>query len=259
MNSQATTQIIFKAPHDIAWMHHTYGYFPAGPLYDPMIAYHLLDENYPDKSLEGICLRVFNNVKPWKKEFWAGFDWGDIDWEALVEYCGIDTVMATRLAFWTAQKLVEEGLEKLFVHEMANRMTTIEGICLGVPFDQGEAESLRDGYLLEAEAMGVRAAEMVGREINLNAPGQVLEVLKTLNRRVRDTSTPTLRRWLWRTPDTPFVRLMLEHRRLQSKLRYLKHYQNTLRVDRRFHADMEPITETGRYRCSGPNLMNVMR
>lgn len=257
-DSPSTTHIVFKATHDIPWLNVNYGILPKGPLYDPMIAYQLLDENYPDKSLEGICKRVFN-AEPWKKVFWDNFSWDDPDWNKLIAYCEEDVIWTTRLAFWSAQQLVEQGLEKLFVHEMVNRMTTIEGICLGVPYDVDCAEGLRDQLLLESEAYHARAAEMAGKEINLNAPAQVLSVLKVLNRRVRDTSTPTLRRWLWRHPDTPFVRMLLEYRRLQSKLRYLTHYRKTLRQDTRFHADMEPMTETGRYRCSGPNLMNVMR
>lgn len=257
IEAEFMTNIIFHAQHDIPWLYVNYGQMPQGPIFDPMIGYHLLDENYPDKSLEGICKRVFK-AEPWKKAFWDNFSWEDPDWKALHEYCRTDVRWTQRLALYVAQQISREGLERLFVHEMANLQTSIEGICLGTAYDIEEAEAKRASLLLEAEVLHERARQLVGRELNLNSPQQILPVLKLFNKRVRDTSTPTLRRWLYREPGFEFGRLVLEFRRLQSELRYLVNYKNRLKADGKFHPTFGR-TETGRHTCSGPNLMNVMR
>jgi uracil-DNA glycosylase family 4 len=251
--------ILQNAPHELAWLHVNYGLWPAGTIFDVMIAFHLLDENYPTRSLEGIVKHLFHRDMA-KEDFWRTFHLSGIDWPALTQYCMQDVIETEKAAKLLALRLRKQDLDKLFVHEMANRLTMSWARILGTRYNLEKAEVQAQQCIDNSTILTEKLRQLAGNwEFNPNAPGQVLEVLQRYNSRITSSDVTNLRRLLNRQPENTFALHMLEYRRLQSELRYLNNYKSEVYDDGLMHPDFQPTTETGRLRCSGPNMLNVMR
>ena len=259
LNDPKAYIVAFNIHHELAWLYHTYGIWPAGKLFDPMIGFHLLDETYPDKSLEGILKKIFK-IEPYKASFWRNFNVSNMDWGALSNYSRLDITHTTRLAKWVANVLQQQGLTRLFDHEMANRATATYGTIRGVRYNLQKAAE--QAAALAAEALEVEKwlRDTAGSPtLNLASPQQVLPILQLFDPNVRATDATTLRRLLWTQPENTFASNMLRLRRIYSQLRYLSNYEKTVYDDGLMHFESHPMSKTGRLRANSPNLQNVMR
>jgi len=251
--------IAFNVHHELAWLYITYGIWPAGRLFDPMIGFHLLDENYPDKSLEGILKKVFQTV-PYKGEFWKTFNPSNINWSGLGNLCMQDVNNTRRLARWIAKCLLDQDLHRLFDHEMANRATSTYGTIRGVRYNLEEAVKQASALTEEAVKLETLLRGITNvPELNFASPDQLLPILQLFDPKITSTDATTLRKLLWRQPENLFASRLLALKRVQTQLRYLHNYEQQVFDDGLMHFDSHPMSRTGRHRASGPNLQNVMR
>jgi len=258
LNPDAIT-IIQNAPHELAWLKVCYDLWPTGMIYDLMIAFHLLDENYPTRSLEGIVKHLFKREMK-KEDFWKTFRISGIEWDPLIDYCMNDVIETEKCSKLTALRMVGQQLDRLFIHEMANRLTMSWARILGTRYNLEEADIRKQQCEDASTVLTEKLRRIAGNwEFNPNAPGQVLEILKRYSARIQNSDVTSLRRLIHRNPENVFATLMLEYRRLQSELRYINNYAEEVYDDGLMHPNLDPTTETGRLRSSNPNMLNVMK
>uniref|UniRef100_A0A6M3K142 Putative DNA polymerase n=3 Tax=viral metagenome TaxID=1070528 RepID=A0A6M3K142_9ZZZZ len=260
---------------DLQWLDR-YGIKCKFKIFDTKVAKHLLDENYPDKSLERLAITELDMEEEMKAKDGMKHHWKDgtePTWEEL-RLCGADSDASLRLANKYLPMLKEEGLWSLMKMEMKVLKTLTRMELFGFKIDRKVHKELTEDYANKISD-GERVVQRLVGDINLNSPLQLADVL------YKELKLPILIRTQKKAPacNEEALKLLLENTKrkstreiLQAILDYrgvAKLYNtylvgltknNLLKWDDKVHCDFKITgTVTGRLSCSEPNLENIPR
>ncbi len=241
-----------------------------GPFFDAMLAHSAL---YPDQrhGMDDMA-QVLLSYKPIPLEDIAGkgkdMDTAAVPLDIMARYAAEDADISLQLCELLRGQLREQGLMEL--------MERIEFPLLAV-LAELEIQGMRVEPSLLAESsqqladqiasIKERLDSQIGREINLNSPKQLGELLfgelKLVDKPKKTktgqyvTDEETLRKLI---PISPLVGDILHYRELNKlKGTYLDALPRYIsEADGRIHASlMQMVTTTGRLACQNPNLQNI--
>jgi DNA polymerase-1 len=250
-------------------------------LRDTKVMFHLIDENYPDKSLKHLALvytKIGELLKQWEAKVkgdkpFHGFT-PDVPLEDLLHYnCG-DADATIRLYRRTLKWLREEKLIELmkFQSEVTRMLLDVE--LAGFQIDPDERQRLRQVYHRKIVKSGEELRRPYRADLNLSSPKQVADLL------FRQLKIPIEEHW--QTPKgEPSVKeaVLLEIAsdrtilpRVRSWVQGLLQYREDTKIfntylegldvkaDGKVHPDYHQTgTVTGRLSCSDPNLQQIPR
>ncbi len=239
-----------------------------GPFFDAMLAHSAL---YPDQrhGMDEMAQNLLS-YKPISLEEIAGkqMDTASVPVEKMAKYAAEDADISLQLSLLLREQLEAAGLLSL--------MEKVEFPLLPV-LAELEMEGMRVDPQLLAESSAELAVQIetvkqrldaeIGREINLNSPKQLGELLfgelRLLDKPKKTrtgqyvTDEETLRKLV---PISPLVGDILHYRELNKlKGTYLDALPRYIsEKDGRIHANlMQMVTTTGRLACQNPNLQNI--
>ncbi len=170
-------------------------------------------------------------------------------------YASMDVVVLAGIARAQKQALQQNGLWELAQIEMDLIPAVLAVSMAGVQVDVGLLEKRK--AVLEVEIASARAHvhEMLGQEINLNSPVQVLAALKELGIQAKTTQKKSLSRI-----KHPVGRALIKYKDAAKEYgTFIKGWLD--RIERntgRLHGDFQQVgTVTGRLSCRKPNLQQV--
>jgi len=210
-------------------------------------------------NLLNVCFRTYEDMvgkgKDRKK-------FSEVAVEDAIDYACADVDAVLRIEPQLTALLREAGLERVFTEiELPLVPVLAEMEWNGIAIDREILSKLSDQFALRENAIREEIKQLTGKEINLNSPKQVSELLfDTLGlRRVRKDSTD-IAALEQLEGDHPAVPLLIEYRHL-SKLRGT--YVDALpalvnpRTGRIHTTFNQTLTATGRLSSSDPNLQNI--
>lgn len=250
-----------------------------GPIFDTLVAIHLLDENYPDKSLKSLARTELGEFGQQQSKHEAIIK---AHWKAKTEptmkewlpYCGGDTIATFRLYEIFEEALIEHELNDLMFREMKVLKVLTYMEMNGFHISKEAFKRLEKEYedlIYQSE----RKIKRVLGDINLGSSKQLNEVLYTKMKLPILEETPTgapssseaTLQALMRTKLTKENKTALE---LLLKFRNYSKLYNTyikgmvenglIKSDNKVHTNYKITgTVTGRLSCSDPNLQNIPR
>lgn len=248
------------------------------PIFDTMVAKHLLDENYPDKSLKHLSrvecgMEELSELSEEMKKHWKEDTMPTT--QQWTKYGGADVDAVMRLYSRYVKQLKKEKLIELMNLEMLVLMTLTRMEFFGFKIDLKRHAELTKIYEKDILKIETQLKRQVGGDINLNSTKQLSEVLFDKLKLPILSTTPsgnpscnedTLTVLLTATKDKnkkKFIEGILELRKLTKiKSVYLDGLikNNLLKEDSKIHCDFKITgTKTGRLSCSDPNLQNIPR
>ncbi len=241
-----------------------------GPMFDTMIAAHVLDSTRMSYALGALSAELLNHrCIPIEDVIGRGRNQISMDAapvEVVAIYAAEDADVTLRLADVLRARLEEEGLTALFGKLEMPLMPVLAAMeRRGVLVDPAALKRMETALSREADALRERIIESAGREFNVDSPKQLGEVLfEELNLPVlKKTKTgpstnSTVLQQLAVHHELPG--LVLDYRKLTKLVStYLKALAGfidagTGRVHTSFH---QAGTATGRLSSSDPNLQNI--
>jgi len=263
---------------DLKWLMR-YGVRVRKRLFDTQVAMHLIDENYPDKTLHHLALKklspdIAQYLDKWKRKFdeaKKGKEFSQDDW---VAYNGGDVDATLQLYKVFKAKLKKEELLDLMKFEMRNLKVLAYMEYQGIKIHQKNLEKLKIEYSTRLEACEKTIKRALG-DINLNSPKQLTEKL------YKDLELPIIKRTAKNAPscdEDTLTRLakmrfkksiknmlqsLLDFRRLDKlKGTYIDGLikNGLMKSDGKVHCNYKICgTVTGRLSCTKPNLQQIPR
>ncbi len=241
-----------------------------GPMFDTMIAAHVLDSSRDTYRLEALAGEFLHRRKmPIEELLGRGRTKTTMDavpLERITPYACRDADLALELAEVLGGKLHEEGLDGLFERlEMPLMPVLAQMEQTGVAVDAEVLNRMKGVLAAQAEQLRDRIVALAGRSFNADSPRQLAEVL------FEDLKLPVLKRTATgpSTNSTVLGQLaalhelpgaVLDYRKLTKLITtYLTAlarciHPRTGRVHTSFH---QAATATGRLSSSDPNLQNI--
>ena len=240
---------------DLAFLQHHYG-VQVADVWDTMVAAKLLGggENLRVKdaySLAQVCEQRLG-IKLCKDE--QKSDWGGVLTPAQIEYAVRDVAVLPPLKEKLAAAVTKAGLDPVAGLEFDIVPVTVAMGLAGVGIDRNAWMTLLDQRRVEAQELRKAALEALGVD-NLDSPKQVIEALRRLGIATSSTSAGAL------APlrNRPGVKALLGYRTSMGFVRGVGDgliEALDLHDDGRVHAHFDPLAApTGRFGCSGPNLL----
>src|ERR1700736_2792953 len=108
----------------------------------------------------------------------------------------------------------------------------------------------------EREQLALTVYNLLGtREVNLNAPAQLLKALQVLGIALKNTNEDSLSEC-----RHPVADAILEYRKWKKLKEDVESHIHEIRPDGRIHGQVNPLgTDTGRFSSSEPNMENISR
>lgn len=158
---------------------------------------------------------------------------------------------------WFSKKIEEEGLSKIF-YEI--ELPLIPVIALmeknGIKIDRELLNEIK--IRLEKDISGIeREVRMVvGKQINLNSPKQLLEFFQKRGHKIKSTGAEKLDKI---KESEPIIEKILKYRELfKLKTTYLDGMEKLIEKDGKIHPNFLQLgAATGRMSCQNPNLQNI--
>ncbi|MBN1942976.1 MAG: DNA polymerase I [Phycisphaerae bacterium] len=247
--------------------------FPlAGPMFDTMIAAHVLDSSRATYKLDAVSMDFINHhCIPIGDVIGRGRNavtMDNVPTEIVAPYAAEDADVALRLADVLRPMLQAEGLLEPFEKQEMPLMPVLADMEeTGVRVEPETLKRMEVDLSKEADALREQILQFAGRPFNPDSPKQLGEVLFT------DLQLPVLKKTktgpstdsgvleeLASMCDSPIPALVLDYRRLTKLIStYLKSlgeciHPTTGRVHTSFH---QAATATGRLSSSDPNLQNI--
>jgi len=246
------------------------GILLAGPMFDTMIAAHVLDSSRASYKLDALaaeqlrhlCIPIGDLIGRGRNQI--TMDRVPLDLAAT--YAAEDADVSLRLADVLEAALAREGLSELFANLEMRLMPVLVGMeQAGIRVDPLVLKRLETTFGSMAQALRGRILQVAGGEFNVDSPRQLSEVLfdrlglpvlrKTQTGRSTDSSVLEELAALHELPA-----LVLDYRKLTKLVgTYLTSlaafiHPRTGRVHTSFH---QAGTVTGRLSSSDPNLQNI--
>jgi DNA polymerase-1 len=242
----------------------------AGPMFDTMIAAHVLDSSRDTYRLDALAHEFLGRGKtPIEDLIGRGRTRTTMDavpLEQVTPYACQDADLAWQLADVLRVKLHDEGLDDLFSRlEMPLMPVLAEMERTGILVDAAVLKKMETVLAAQADRLRERILALAGKQFNVDSPRQLAEVL------FGDLKLPALRRTAT-GPSTDSKVLeqlaalhelpadVLDYRKLTKLIStYLTAlaqciHPRTHRVHTSFH---QAATTTGRLSSSDPNLQNI--
>jgi DNA polymerase-1 len=242
----------------------------AGPMFDTMIAAHVLDASRDTYRLDALASEFLGRRKlPIEELIGRGrtkITMDAVPLDRITPYACRDADLAWQLADVLRKKLQEEGLEDLFGRLEMPLMPVLAVMeRTGIAVDAGALKKMEGVLTAQAEKLRNRIVALAGKNFNVDSPRQLAEVL------FEDLKLPTLRRTAT-GPSTDSEVLeqlavlhelpaaVMDYRKLTKLIStYLSAlakciHPRTGRVHTCFH---QAATATGRLSSSDPNLQNI--
>jgi len=242
----------------------------AGPLFDTMIAAHVLDSSRMTYKLDALAAEMLNHrCIPIEEVIGRGRHQTTMDAvpvDTVAPYAAEDADVTLRLADLLASRLADEGLADLMTNlEMPLLPVLVAMERRGVTVDRAALNRMATALSTRADTLRDTILELAGRPFNVDSPKQLAEILFT------DLGLPILKKKKTgpSTDSTVLSELaighklpglVLDYRKLMKLLgTYLKAlgqriHPRTGRVHTSFH---QAGTATGRLSSSDPNLQNI--
>lgn len=270
LRDKFVTKVGHNVKFDLVWLKKN-GYAFRGPVFDTMVAFHLLAEEYPDKSLEHLAARFtpMGHYADGMKEKRGEFEVVD---EALLDYCAKDADAAGRLRKLFANQIRSQRLKRPMRLAMRTLKTLVDVEVAGMMVDEEQLDLMSDKY--RKSRYKVRKwfhKQFPG--VNLQSPKQIAEVLfdrmelkpvKFTPTRLRSVDDSVLQRLLEVLGETDdrrtVVRKLVRHRELTKvETSFLGPIRDKhLKWDGCVHPTFNLATVvTGRLSCSNPNLQQI--
>ncbi len=267
---------------DLKWLLR-YGIKIRKRIFCTQTALHLLDENYPDKSLEHLVKRelkgdIVSYMNHWKKATGDKWKAGEpVTLEELKNRNGGDIDATFQIMEIYSKALEREGLTKLMKFEMRNLKVLTYMEFQGVKIDQKNYKLLKKQYEDKIEDCKFRLKRLLG-DINLNSPTQLRNKLfEELNLPIIKRTPPPANQPS--TDEDTLIKLsklgglnkevknvlnaLLEHRNVDKLYNtYITSLtkKGLMKSDGRVHPNFKIFgTVTGRLSCTKPNLQQIPR
>ncbi|MFW6132703.1 MAG: DNA polymerase I [Planctomycetota bacterium] len=242
----------------------------AGPVFDTMVAAHVLDSARMSYGLGALSAEFLNHrCIPIEEVIGRGRNQVTMDTvpvEVVAPYAAEDADVSFRLAQVLRERLSAEGLEALFAKLEMPLLPVLAAMeRRGIGVDPGALKRMETELTGQAEALRTRIVTAAGREFNVDSPKQLSAVLfdeldlPVLKKTKTGASTSaTVLEQLAVEHELPG--LVLDYRKLTKLIgTYLKAlgaciHPRTGRIHTVFH---QAGTATGRLSSSDPNLQNI--
>ncbi len=244
----------------------------AGPMFDTMIAAHVLDSSRMTYKLDAISLDLLNHqCIPIGDVIGRGRNAVTMDsvpTEIVAPYAAEDADVALRLADVLGPMLKAEGLYEPFEKQEMPLMPVLAGMEeTGIRVDPETLRRMEVNLSKEADTLRESILQAAGHPFNPDSPKQLGEVMFTelglpiLKKTKTGPSTDSdVLEELTGLCDSPLPALVLDYRKLTKLIStYLKSlgeciHPTTGRVHTSFH---QASVATGRLSSSDPNLQNI--
>jgi DNA polymerase-1 len=241
-----------------------------GPMFDTMIAAHVLDSTRPSYRLDALAATCLNHrCIPitdllGRRKGLVTMDAADV--QAVTQYAAEDADVTLRLADVLREQLRAEGLSRLSDELEMPLMPVLQQMeQMGIRVDPEALKHLEASLARQADALREEILSAAGRPFNLDSPKQLAAVLfedLRLPVQKRKKTGPSTDSGVLEdlAPYHPLCGLVLDYRRLTKLLNtYLGAlgeciHPATGRVHTSFH---QAATATGRLSSSDPNLQNI--
>src|SRR6516225_11848845 len=146
------------------------------------------------------------------------------------------------------------GLMGIFRLEMDLLPVVVEMELIGFCVDRKKLEELAAEATRKRDQTAQTVNKLLGRrELNLDAPAQLLEALQGLGIALKNTNENSLLEC-----RHPVAGAILEYRKWKKLKEDVESRINEIRPDGRIHCEFNPLgTDTGRFSSSQPNMQNV--
>jgi DNA polymerase I len=127
---------------------------------------------------------------------------------------------------------------------------------VGFRVDRKKLEELAAKATHERDQVALTVNNLLGtRDVNLNAPAQLLKALQGLGIFLKNTNEESLSEC-----RHPFAAAILKYRKWKKRKEDVESCIDEIRPDGRIHAQYNPLgTDTGRFSSSEPNMQNITR
>lgn len=257
--------VMHNAPFDCKWFYVKYGVNLIDNLHaDTRIMAMSLDENRSH--------RLKDLVTDWLREPGDNFDelfpntpFNEVPLDVALVYAAGDTEKTLKLYDWISEWYDKrEDLQKIkrlvFEIEMPVARQFIWSDIRGIKFDVEAARKLDEELAKEEKQLEEDIFRLIGKEINLNSPSQVSEVLFNELKLTDLGKGSTNQRFLNRIKgEHEVVELLLEYKEI-GKLRssFTQKLPNDVKYDGRIHPWHNSWgAATGRFTCSEPNTQQI--
>ena len=185
-------------------------------------------------------------------------DYSVIPQDKLLRYNGLDTIHTYHLGKVLNRIMEEEETTDYYEHvEVPTFNMLARARYVGIRVDVRRVQALQNEMTPVLRELEHRMIEISGDQFfNPNSPQQVKKVMWNRNYKVADTRKETLTAY----EGDEFVDAMRDYRDCSKmKSTYVDGLANDIYDDLRVHPDWRLPTETGRPRCSSPNLLGMPR
>jgi DNA polymerase-1 len=249
-----------------------YGIDLAGPVFDTMVAHHLIQPGL--KHNMNYLAETYLNYSPVSIEDLIGTkgkgqgNMRDVPIEQIKEYAAEDADVTWQLKQLLEKELKKEGIESFFREvEMPLLLVLMEMEQEGVKIDVDELKRFAGELTNRLINLEKSIIEMAGMDFNINSPKQVGEVLFQRLKiddkagKTKSGQFSTNEEVLQKIKDNhPIIPLILEQRGLKKLLTtYVEALpQLVVKETSRLHTSYnQSIVVTGRLSSSNPNLQNI--
>ena len=281
---------------DLMWLRAKTGYVHQGPVFDTMVALHLLNENTPSKGLKWAA-HQYTGLGDYAKDVEAFFKFKGEHWsveedqinrtsesgrqahvsrETMDIYCGWDASATWEIYEKLKRELKEEGLSQLMDMEMRVLLALHEMEWNGMEVDPTVAERMKRRYrnrkaaLKRAICAAFEAADPLPEGFSLDSPSKLGSVLFNQLRLPVIGRTPTGAPQVNEAALSALstdkqwgktIQKILEYRQCGKMIStYLNNMLDLRDANNKVHPSYKLTgARTGRLSCTEPNLQNIPR
>ena len=278
------SKMAFNAKFDLKFLIHHFGWDIQGPIDDPMLMHHLLEENTPHglKALTSRYTTMGDYSRPLEDAFNAiknsripkeDKHYGKIPSDILKPYALMDSDATFRvydrfLPMMTDNKISPE-LHRFYRKGVIPVMDVLMDMEMtGIRVDQDRIEELRTKFLQELTNRQLRFNVLAGREVNIKSSKQLSEYLFAeagftpikLGKNYPSTDESVLKELQKKHPDERFDILLAFRHTGKLLSTYVDGLAKQIAPDGRIHTTyLLHGTATGRLSSAKPNLQNIPR
>ena len=184
-------------------------------------------------------------------------DWGaPMLFDEQIQYAAQDVEHLHTLKEKLDLELKAVGLTDVFRLEMDLLLVVVGMESNGFCVDRKKLEEIAAKTTQERNQAAEAVYNLLGtREVNLNAPAQLLKTVQGQGFALEDTNKESVPKSL-----DPVARAILEYRSWQKLKEDVESRIHEIRPDGRIHGQFNPLgTDTGRFSSSEPNMQNITR
>ncbi|MEI8342940.1 MAG: DNA polymerase [Verrucomicrobiota bacterium] len=202
------------------------------------------------------CLDRYLGIKPTADH--STSDWGSMFLtDDQISYAVRDVMFLHGLREVLAQKLEQDGLQRVASLEMELLPVVVEMEKTGMMVDRNRLESIRDRARVEVEAKSGGLRDLLHTsQLNPSSPAQLLAALARAGITIPNTNEETLKA----KNDGKIIPLLLNLRGQEKLAQQAQSLLDCVEKDGRIHGRFDPTgTATGRFSSKEPNLQNIGR